>query len=103
MNLLQRGIRVWGRFIFRTARECVCALMMGCKMFLKNFPKDVAVSDLVEISMTMTQTTLWRVYEIVELEKRPLTDDERTALDCLIALYGIAGDDVRKLKERSAN
>ena len=72
-------------------------------MFLKDFPKDVAVGDLVEITMTMTQTTLLRVYEIVELEGRPLTEAERTALDSLIELYGIAGDDVRKLKKRSAN
>ena len=76
---------------------------MGCKMFLKAFPKDVAVGDLVEMTMTMTQTTLLRAYEIVELEKRPLTDEERTALDSLVTLYSIAGEDVQKLKKRSAN
>lgn len=76
---------------------------MGCRTFLKDFPKDVAIGELVEISMIMTQTTLWRVYEIVELEQRPLTDDEHTALDRLIAHYGIAGDDIQKLKRRMAN
>jgi hypothetical protein len=72
-------------------------------MLLKQFPKDVDVGDLVEITMTMTQTTLLRVYEIVELEKRPLTEAERTALDCLVALHRIADKDVRKLKKRMAN
>jgi len=72
-------------------------------MFLKNFPKDVAVGDLVDITMTMTQTTLLRVYEIVELERRPLTEDERTALDSLLALHRLADVDVQKLKKRMAN
>ena len=72
-------------------------------MFLKQFPKDVEVGDLVEMTMTMTQTTLLRVYEIVELEKRSLTDEERTALDSLVALHRIADKDVRKLKKRMAH
>lgn len=72
-------------------------------MFLKDFPKDVAVGDLVDITMTMTQTTLLRVYEIVEFEKRPLTDEERTALDSLLALQRVADEDVQKLKKRMAN
>lgn len=76
---------------------------MGCKMFLKDFPKDVAVGDLVEITMTMTQTTLLRVYEIVELEKRPLTDEERSALDNLIAFYMMASDNAQKLKRTMLN
>jgi len=76
---------------------------MGCKMFLKDFPKDVAVGDLVEITMTMTQTTLLRVYEIVELEKRPLTDEEHGALDNLIAFYMMASDNAQKLKRTMLN
>ena len=65
-------------------------LPWGCKMLLKHFPKDVDVGDLVEITMTMTQTTLLRVYEIVELEKRSLTEAERTALGATaVVLLGL--------------
>lgn len=72
-------------------------------MFLKNYPNNVEIGELVEITMTMMQTTLWRVYEIVECERRPLSDDDRIALESLVALYGITRDDVKKLKKRMAN
>ena len=76
---------------------------MGCRMYLKYFPKDADVGALVQLAMDMTQTALLRAYEIVEIEKRPLTEAECTALDSLLELCGIAGADVQKLKKRMAN
>ena len=72
-------------------------------MVLKAFPKEADVGALVQMSMDMTQTALLRVYEIVELEKRPLTEEEHRALDAMLHLFGIAESDVMKLKKRMAN
>ena len=76
---------------------------MGCRMNLRDLPKDADVGALVQMTMKMTQAALLRVYEIVEIEKRPLTEDERRALDAMLALFGDAGEDVTKLKKRSAH
>ena len=72
-------------------------------MVLKAFPKDADVGALVQMSMDMSQTALLRVYEIVELEKRPLTEEEHRALDAMLALFGVAESDVMRLKKRMAN
>ena len=77
--------------------------MKGCRMGLKAFPKEVEVGALVQLSMDMTQTALLRVYEIIELEKRPLTDDEHRALNAMLDLFQIAESDVAKLRKRMAN
>lgn len=69
-------------------------------MVLKAFPKEADVGALVQISMDMTQTTLLRFYEIIEIERRPLTDDEHHALDAMLDLFQIAESDVQRLKRR---
>ena len=77
--------------------------MNWCRIVLKAFPKDADVSALVQISMDMTQTTLLRFYEIIELEQRPLTDDEYRALDAMLDVFQTAESDVQKLKRRMVN
>lgn len=77
--------------------------MKGCRMVLKTFPEDADVGALVQLSMDMTQTTLLRFYEIIELERRPLTDDEHRALNAMLDLFQIAESDVKKLKKRMVN
>jgi len=69
-------------------------------MVLKAFPKEADVGALVQISMDMTQKTLLRFYEIIEIERRPLTDDEHHALDAMLDLFQIAESDVQRLKRR---
>ena len=76
---------------------------MGCSMYLKYFPADADVGALIQLSMDMTQTALLRVYEIVEIEKRPLTEDEHRALNTMLTHFGLASDDVMKLTMRMAN
>ena len=77
--------------------------MKRCRMGLKAFPKEVEVGALVQLSMDMTQTTLLRFYEIIELERRPLTDDEHRALNAMLDLFQIAENDVQRLKKRIGN
>lgn len=69
-------------------------------MVLKAFPKEADVGALVQISMDMTQTTLLRFYEIIEIERRLLTDDEHHALNAMLDLFQIAESDVQRLKRR---
>ena len=77
--------------------------MKGCRVVLKAFSDEADVGALVQISMDMTQTTLLRFYEIIELERRPLTDDEHRALNAMLDLFPIAESDVKKLKKRMVN
>ena len=77
--------------------------MKGCRVVLKAFPDEADVGALVQISMDMTQTTLLRFYEIIELERRPLTEDEHRALNAMLDLFQIAESDVKKLKRRMGN
>ena len=72
-------------------------------MYLKHFPKDVDVGELVDLVMTMTQSALLRVYEIVELEKRQLTEDERKSLDVMMDYFDIAKSDAGQLKKKSTH
>ena len=75
----------------------------GVPIYLKDLPKNVDVCELVELVMIMTQTALLRVYEVVEFEKRPLTNDERSSLDELIKFFDIAKRDTRGLKRKMLN
>ena len=77
--------------------------MKGCRMVLKTFPENADVGALVQLSMDMTQPALLRVYEIIELEKRPLTEDEHRALNAMLDLFQIAESDVQRLKRRMGN
>ena len=97
---LQRGLRDWSRFHLRPRRR---VSPEGCRMVLKAFPKDADVGALVQISMDMMQTTLLRFYEIIEIERRSLTDDEHQALNAMLDLFQIAESDVQRLKRRMGN
>ncbi|MFM8606720.1 MAG: hypothetical protein ACKOBC_02005 [Hyphomicrobiales bacterium] len=77
--------------------------MKGGRVVLKAFPDEADVGALVQISTDMTQTTLLRFFEIIELERRPLTDDEHRALNAMLDLFQIAESDVKKLKRRMGN
>ena len=72
-------------------------------MYLKDLPKNVDVGELVELVMIMTQTALLRVYEVVELEKRPFTEDERNSLDVMMKFFDVAKRDTRGLKRKMLN
>jgi hypothetical protein len=70
---------------------------------LKDFPENADVGALIQLAMDMTQTALLRVYEIVELEQRPLTESESRALDAMIDQFKVAEQDALQLKKRRAN
>jgi len=71
-------------------------------MYLKYFPKDADIGELAYLAMAMTQSAVLRIYEIVELEKRPLKDTEILVLENMIDFFNNARNDVRKFKKRSA-
>jgi hypothetical protein len=71
-------------------------------MLLKYLPKDADIGELAYLSMAMTQSAVLRIYEIVELEKRPLKDTEILVLENMIDFFNNARNDVRKFKKRSA-
>lgn len=70
---------------------------------IKELPKIAEVGALVQMTMNITQTTLFRVYEIIEIERRPLTEEEQRSLDAMLELFSIAENDVQKLKKRMAH
>ena len=68
-------------------------------MYLKYFPKDADVGELAYLAMAMTQSAILRIYEIVELEKRPLKDTEIVVLESMINFFDSARNDVQKFKK----
>jgi len=69
-------------------------------MLLKYLPKDADIGELVYLAMTMTQSAMLRIYEIVELEKRPLKDTEILVLENMIDFFDSARNDVQAFKQR---
>ena len=72
-------------------------------MFLKYFPDDADVCILVNMVTTMTQSALLRIYEIIELEKRPLTEQERGSLKAMIEFLVTAKHDAERLNSKMLN
>lgn len=70
---------------------------------IKELLKIAEVGALVQMTMNIKQTTLFRVYEIIEIERRPLTEEEQRSLDAMLELFSIAENDVQKLKKRMAH
>ena len=69
-------------------------------MYLKYFPKDADIGELAYLAMAMTQSAVLRIYEIVELENRPLKDNEIAVLESMIDFFDGARNDVQKFKKR---
>jgi hypothetical protein len=78
-------------------------LVLESRRMIKELPKIAEVGALVQMTMNITQTTLFRVYEIIEIERRPLTEEEQRSLDAMLELFSIAENDVQKLKKRMAH
>jgi hypothetical protein len=69
-------------------------------MYLNYFPQDADISELAHLAMAMTQSAVLRIYEIVELEKRPLKESEIIVLESMIDFFDCARNDMQELKKR---